>query len=92
MMLQHQAADDYVVSTNKIHSVRNLCEIVFNRLGLNYNDYVQVDKKVYRPVEDVQLVGDSAKIRAELNWSPEVGFEEMLSLMVDADLELLSTN
>mgnify|MGYP003683936277 CR=1 FL=1 len=92
MMLQHQAADDYVVSTDKIHSIRNLCEIVFNRLGLNYNDYVQVDKKIYRPVEDVQLVGDSAKIRAELNWSPEVGFEEMLSLMVDADLELLRTN
>ena len=89
MMLQHQTADDYVVSTNKIHSVRNLCEIVFNYLGLNYNDYVQVNKKICRSAENVQLVGDSTKIRAELNWSPEVEFEEMLSLMVDSDLELL---
>ena len=89
MMLQHQTADDYVVSTNKTHSVRNLCEIVFNYLELNYNDYVQTNKEIYRPDESVQLVGDSTKIRTELNWSPEVEFEEMLSLMVDSDLELL---
>ena len=89
MMLQHQTADDYVVSTNKTHSVRNLCEIVFNYLELNYNDYVQTNKEIYRPDENVQLVGDSTKIRTELNWSPEVEFEEMLSLMVDSDLELL---
>jgi len=89
MMLQHQTADDYVISTNKTHSVRNLCEIVFNYLELNYNDYVQMNKEIYRPDENVQLVGDSTKIRTELNWSPEVEFEEMLSLMVDSDLELL---
>ena len=89
MMLQHQTADDYVVSTNKTHSVRNLCEIVFNYLELNYNDYVQTNKEIYRPDENIQLVGDSTKIRTELNWSPEVEFEEMLSLMVDSDLELL---
>ena len=89
MMLQHQTAGDYVVSTNKTHSVRNLCEIVFNYLELNYNDYVQMNKEIYRPDENVQLVGDSTKIRTELNWSPEVEFEEMLSLMVDSDLELL---
>jgi GDPmannose 4,6-dehydratase len=89
MMLQHQTADDYVVSTDKTHSVRNLCEIVFNYLGLNYNDYVQMNKVIYRPDENVQLVGDSTKIRAELNWSPEVEFKEMLSLMVDSDLALL---
>jgi len=92
MMLQHQTADDYVVSTNKTHSVRNLCEIVFNYLELNYNDYVQMNKEIYRPDENVQLVGDSTKIRTELNWSPEVEFEEMLSLMVDSDLELLRNN
>ena len=89
MMLQHQTADDYVISTNETHSVRNLCEIVFNYLELNYNDYVQMNKEIYRPDENVQLVGDSTKIRTELNWSPEVEFEEMLSLMVDSDLELL---
>jgi GDPmannose 4,6-dehydratase len=92
MMLQHQTADDYVVSTDKTHSVRNLCEIVFNYLGLNYNDYVQMNKVIYRPDENVQLVGDSTKIRAELNWSPEVEFKEMLSLMVDSDLALLRNN
>jgi len=89
MMLQHQTADDYVISTNETHSVRNLCEIVFNYLELNYNDYVQMNKEIYRPDENIQLVGDSTKIRTELNWSPEVEFEEMLSLMVDSDLELL---
>ena len=92
MMLQHQTAGDYVVSTNKTHSVRNLCEIVFNYLELNYNDYVQMNKEIYRPDENIQLVGDSTKIRTELNWSPEVEFEEMLSLMVDSDLELLRNN
>jgi len=92
MMLQHQTADDYVISTNETHSVRNLCEIVFNYLELNYNDYVQTNKEIYRPDENVQLVGDSTKIRTELNWSPEVEFEEMLSLMVDSDLELLRNN
>ena len=92
MMLQHQTANDYVISTNKTHSVRNLCEIVFNYLELNYNDYVQMNKEIYRPDENVQLVGDSTKIRTELKWSPEVEFEEMLSLMVDSDLELLRNN
>jgi len=92
MMLQHQTADDYVISTNETHSVRNLCEIVFNYLELNYNDYVQMNKEIYRPDENIQLVGDSTKIRTELNWSPEVEFEEMLSLMVDSDLELLRNN
>ena len=92
MMLQYQTAGDYVVSTNKTHSVRNLCEIVFNYLELNYNDYVQMNKEIYRPDENIQLVGDSTKIRTELNWSPEVEFEEMLSLMVDSDLELLRDN
>jgi len=92
LMLQHTAADDYVVSAGKTYSVRNLCEIAFSYLGLNYNDYVQVNKEIYRPNEKIQLVGDSTKIRRTLNWLPEIEFEEMVKLMVNADLELLRNN
>ncbi len=92
LMLQHTTADDYIVSVGKTYSVRNLCEIAFSHLGLNYNDYVQINKEIYRPNEKIQLVGDSTKILKTLNWLPEIGFEEMVKLMVDADLELLRKN
>lgn len=92
MMLQHSIADDYVVSADRIHSVRNICEIAFSCLGLNYNDYVLINEDMYRPNEKVQLVGDSSKIRTTLNWKPEVEFEEMVNLMVNEDLKLLKNN
>jgi GDPmannose 4,6-dehydratase len=92
LMLQQSHADDYVVSTGETHSVRELCEIAFARLGLDYREYVKEDAAWYRPVEAVQLVGCSTSAKNQLGWVPEVGFREMVSMMVDADLQLLTQN
>ena len=92
LMLQNSVADDYVVSAGKTHSVRDLCKIAFGYLGLDYMDHVKTSKSIYRPKENVQLVGDSTKIRKTLNWLPKMEFEEMVSLMVSTDLKLLRNN
>ena len=89
LMLQQPHAEDYVVATGETHSVRELCEIAFGRLGLDYRDYVREDAAAYRPAESVQLVGNSGRARKQLGWVPEVGFREMVSMMVDADLRKL---
>jgi len=86
LMLQHSHADDYVLATGETHSVRELCEVAFGHLNLDYRDYVREDSAAYRPIESVQLVGNSKKVRDQLGWIPEVGFHEMVSVMVDADL------
>jgi len=88
-MLQQKKADDYVFATGLVYSVRNLCEIAFSHLDLDYRDYVVSDSKSYRPPEKFQLVGDSSKARSELNWLPEMNFKSLISLMVDNDLENL---
>lgn len=90
LMLQQPRADDYVVATGETHSVRELCEIAFGHLGLDYRDYVREDVEVYRPAEPVQLVGNSERARQQLGWVPEVGFGEMVTKMVDADMHELS--
>jgi len=92
LMLQQERADDYVVATGKAHSVRELCELAFGRLGLDYRDYVCEDASSFRPVEPALLVGSSAKANSELGWTPEVGFKELVHMMVDADLKHLSEN
>lgn len=83
MMLQHHKPDDFVCSTGKSHSVRYLCEYVFNKLNMNYKDYVITDKKYLRPEELHDLKGDSTKIRTELKWEPKYTFESMIDEMVD---------
>ena len=90
LMLQQPHAEDYVVATGGTHSVRDLCDTAFAHLGLNYHDYVREDAGAYRPTESVQLVGDSTKARKQLGWAPEVGFQEMISMMVDTDLYKLT--
>lgn len=90
LMLQHERADDYVVATGKAHSVRELCEIAFGRLELNYLDYVREDASAYRPVEPALLVGCAARALSELGWQPEIGFRELVHMMVDSDLRNLS--
>lgn len=90
LMLQFPRADDYVVATGKTHSVRELCEIAFDRVGLDYRDYVLENSAEYRPAEIVELVGDYSKIKNELGWEPKVDFREMVSMMVDADLRDLA--
>mgnify|MGYP001416778396 CR=1 FL=1 len=83
LMLNHDKCDDWVVSTMKTHSVKDLCEYVFNKLKLNYLDYVKTDQRYMRPEELEYLKGDSSKIRNELYWKPEYTFETMLDEMIE---------
>lgn len=90
LMLQQPRADDYVVCTGESHSVREFCEHAFGYLGLNFRDYVREDESAFRPSEPFPLVGSADKAKRELGWSPEHGFKELVSMMVDADLRMLS--
>ena len=87
MMLQRETPEDFVISSGRNHSVRDFCEIAFSHAGLDWKDHVVVDPRFYRPAEVNTLLGDSTKAREVLGWKPEVSFEEMVQLMVDADLE-----
>ena len=86
MMLQQDEPDDYVIGTGESHSVRELCEVAFRHVGLEYRDYVVQDPKFLRPAEVDLLVADPSKARKKLGWKPNVGFEELIRMMVDADL------
>jgi GDPmannose 4,6-dehydratase len=88
-MLQQDEPADYVVATGETHSVREFCELAFERVGLDWEKYVVVDEKFFRPAEVDLLVGDSTKAREVLGWKPETTFEGLVNLMVDADVELL---
>ena len=88
-MLQSDTPDDYVVGTGKTHSVRELCEAAFGHLDLNWQDYVVQDPEFYRPAEVDLLVSDPSKVRKQLGWAPEVSFEELIEMMVEADLTRL---
>jgi GDPmannose 4,6-dehydratase len=83
LILQHETADDWVVSTGETRSVRELVSLVFEQLNLNYHDYVIQDPKFMRPEELPYLKGDSTKIRSKLGWSPLISFEDMVSEMID---------
>jgi GDPmannose 4,6-dehydratase len=86
LILQADAPSDYVIATGETHSVREFLEAAFGYLGLLWEDYVTTDPRFYRPVDPPVLLGDASKAQRELGWKPEVGFEELVSLMVDADL------
>ena len=88
-MLQQPEASDYVIATGIDHSVREVCKIAFERVGLDYEKYVVVDPLMYRPAEVDQLLGDPSKARRELGWEPTVSFEELIRMMADADLARL---
>lgn len=88
LMLQQDEADDYVVSTDETHSVREFCEKTFSRLDLDYNDFVAIDPRYFRPAEVDLLLGSAEKARRQLSWEPRVSFDELVEMMVDADLEL----
>ena len=83
LMMQHDKPGDWIVSTMETHSVREMCELVFNRLDLDYKDYVVQNPKFLRPEELPYLKGDSTKIRTELGWKPKYTFEEMMKEMTD---------
>ena len=91
LMLQHEVPDDWVVATGHTRSVRELLELVFLQLNLNYEQYVKQDPRFFRPEELPYLKGDSLKIRSILGWKPEIGFEEMISEMVDSWSKKLSS-
>jgi GDPmannose 4,6-dehydratase len=88
-MLQQPEASDYVIATGIDHSVREVCQIAFERVGLDYEKHVVVDPQLYRPAEVDQLLGDPSKARRELGWEPTVGFEELIRMMVDSDVDRL---
>ena len=89
LMLQRDEPDDFVVSTGETHSVRELCEIAFARVGLDWHEHVVVDDKFLRPAEVDLLVGDPTKAKTELKWEKTVTFADLVGMMVDADVELL---
>lgn len=91
-MLQQDSPDDYVVATGHAATVRDLCRIAFGHVGLKMDDHVVIDPKLYRPAEVDMLVGNPAKAREKLGWTPEVNLEQLITEMVDADVRRLSAN
>jgi len=89
-MLQQDEPDNYVISTNETHSVREFCEVAFGHVDLDWEQYVVMDEAFMRPAEVDLLVGDSAKARSVLGWTPTVDFEDLVTMMVSADLDLLN--
>jgi GDPmannose 4,6-dehydratase len=87
LMLQQEEPDDYVVATGVSHSVKEFAELAFNAVGLNWEDYVIVDERYLRPAEVPDLRGDASKARTKLGWIPDTSFEELVRMMVDADVE-----
>ncbi len=89
LMLQQDEPEDFVIGTGEAHSVRELCEVAFSHVGLDYRDFVVVDPKFFRPAEVNILLADPSKARAKLGWQPRVSFEELIRMMVEADLDRL---
>jgi GDPmannose 4,6-dehydratase len=91
LMLQQDEPDDYVIATGKTHSVRDLVDIAFAHVGVDPEPHVKIDPRYLRPAEVEHLIGDASKAREKLGWVPRTSFEELVQLMVDADLELLAS-
>ena len=87
-MLQQPTAEDFVIATGETHSVKEFLERAFGCLGLDWRDYVKVEPKYFRPAEVPILHGDASKARAMLEWRPRVLFNDLVRMMVDADMEL----
>jgi len=85
-MLQQPAPDDYVIATGETHSVQELCEIAFARVGLDWEKHVVVDPTLVRPAEVDLLQGDASKAKRVLGWQPKVSFRQLVEMMVDADM------
>ena len=89
LMLQQQEADDYVVATGETHSIREFLELAFGYVNLNWQEYVEFDERYLRPSEVDLLIGDPAKAKQKLGWQPTVSFEQLVNLMVEADLKAM---
>jgi GDPmannose 4,6-dehydratase len=90
LMLQQEQPVDYIIGTGKLHTVRDLCRVAFEVVGLDYRDYVVEDPAFYRPAETYPLVADAGPAQDQLGWAPEVEFEQLIEMMVRADLDALA--
>jgi GDPmannose 4,6-dehydratase len=90
MMMQQPEPDDYVIATGETHSVREFAEVAFSHAGLDWDKYVEIDPRYFRPTEVDVLQGDASRAQAKLGWQPKTGFQDLVKLMVDADIRLLS--
>jgi GDPmannose 4,6-dehydratase len=88
-MLQHDEPDDFVIASGENHTVREFAEKAFARLGLDWERHVEIDENYFRPAEVPDLRGDASKAKRVLGWEPATSFEELVHLMVDADVQLL---
>ena len=92
LMLQQDQPDDYVIATEETHSVREFCELAFGAVDLDYQEYVEVDPRFYRPAEVELLIGDAGKARKDLGWEAKTSFSDLVSMMVQHDLELVEAD
>jgi GDPmannose 4,6-dehydratase len=92
LMLQQKNAEDFVIATGEGHTVRELCEVAFSHLDLDYRDYVREDDNLYRVAEQTELVGNIAKAKKQLGWEPQVSFNDLIRMMVDSDLSHIVKN
>jgi GDPmannose 4,6-dehydratase len=92
LMLQQPTPDDYVVATGEAHSVKELVQIAFSHVGLDWKKHVEVDPNLMRPAEVDHLIGNAAKARQNLTWQPSLDFSGLVRLMVDGDMERLTGN
>jgi GDPmannose 4,6-dehydratase len=86
-MLQQDEPEDYVIATGEAHTVREFADVAFRCVGLDYRDFLEIDKNLYRPSEVHILQGDASKAKSNLRWSPRVTFEQLIGEMVEADLK-----
>jgi GDPmannose 4,6-dehydratase len=89
LMLQQDKPDDYVIATNETHSIREFLDVAFGYKGLDWKKYVDIDERYYRPAEVDLLIGDASKAKRQLGWEPKTKFNDLVKLMVDADIKLL---
>ncbi|HEY4691787.1 MAG TPA: GDP-mannose 4,6-dehydratase [Anaerolineae bacterium] len=89
LMVQQDEANDFVIATGETHSIREMCEVAFKAVELNYEDYVVSDPRFYRPAEVDLLVGDASKAGRVLGWEPQVAFKDLLAMMVESDLKAM---
>jgi GDPmannose 4,6-dehydratase len=91
LMLQQERPDDYIIATGQTHTVRELLDIAFRHVGLEYRDYVEIDPALLRPAEVHHLKGDCSKAQTRFGWHPEVSFQQLIEMMVDSDLTLVAS-
>jgi GDPmannose 4,6-dehydratase len=92
LMLQHDTADDFVIGTGKLHTLRELCEVTYKYVNKDWKEHVISDPELVRPLETIQTVADISKAQRILKWAPSIGFHEMIKKLVDAQINRLSNN